>query len=199
MEIHKISENSIGLKFSEGVVVVNPQGKGKKSLNPSVMLTTYSTPIAGCSFETKLEEGQKIFTGAGEYEKDNLIIQGYSFGIEVNGSNVLTNSWNVKGEGINVSILGDVSEKKEIQSFIADTAVSDVLIVFSNEKSKLDASKLTSIAASLQVRYIVPIGKGGKLIENIAKEVGNSEEVTGKFVFKKKDLQEGKVKAVIIQ
>ena len=200
MEVYQTADTGTTLKFSDGVIAVNPPEKGKKSLTPTVIVYTYPVPVGHWSGPFVPEEGQKIFTGAGEYEKDNLLIRGYGAKTEVRKNAIQTTSWYIKGDDIRVFVLGDVRAKKDVQPTVSEIDEVDVLIficVDTNE-TRLSAADVVSIAASLQAKKVVLIGNDERMKKSITKEVGEEESAAGKYVLKKKDLAEQGMTAVHI-
>ena len=204
MEIYRISDTGTALKFSEGVVAVNfpesPAGNRKVPV-PDVILTTYSVPVKDWeTVFTAQEEGQKVFSGAGEFEKNGLFARGYSSSTMVQGNELQTTSWCIEGDGVRVSVLGDLDEKKDAQHVASEVGDADVLILLCNSTKdrRLDAASIAGVAASLQVRLTVLIGTDEDLKKKIAKELGGADEVTGQCAVKKKDLLEGQSRVVVL-
>ena len=199
MEIHQTATTGVTLKFSEGVVAVNPSEKGK-GLMASIILSTYPVPVGGWMSVFKADsEQQDLFHTAGEYEKDDIYIRGFGAETTVQGMRVQTTSWCIDAEGIRVLILGDIAEQKKVMQTVSDVSDIDVLIVFcgTTKDKRLDATNITGITAASQAQRVIPIGDNDALKKKLAKELGTTEEVTSKYVLKKKTLLEGKVSVVL--
>ena len=199
MEIHKTADTGVTLKFSGGTVAVNPPEKGKKSLHANVILTTYPVPIPGWSAAYDADEGQKLFTAAGEYEKDGLLIQGYGTETEIQGKPIQTTTWRVSGEGITVLIPGAFGDKKDAQHIITDNTDTDVIIMLcpDTEEKRPSAAEMAGIAASLQAGRVVLIGADTARKKEIAKNIGTTEEVTDRCVLKRKDVADPPRRAIL--
>ena len=75
--------------------------------------------------------------------------------------------------------------------------MSFVCFCLSGESKRPDAAAIASIGAALQARRIVLLGDDKKKKEKIVKEFGDSEQVSGRYVLKEKDLQESVTKVVL--
>ncbi len=199
MEIHKSGETGITLKFSTGTVAVNPPAKKKLPLS-AVILNTYSVPVAGWSGVFTAEDGQKVFTGAGEYEKDALILQGVSSGTVTVDNDLQTTSWLVVGDDIRIAVLGDVDGREDTNQIAAQFIAADVLVCFCNTtgEKRLAAVDIAGAVSALGVRRIVLIGDNRKLQKDIGGEIGNAEEVVGKCTIKKKDIADETVSVITV-
>ena len=204
MELYKTAiTGGVGLKFSEeSVVAINaPFDKKGGVLSSGVMLCTYPVSIDGWCESDKVTEGVAVFTGPGEYEKTGMYIQGVGSEVVFQGREMQTTSWLVDADGVRVFIPGDINNKSTMQKSVSEFGSVDVLIPFcraDSEGKRLSAVEIVAIAAELQVQRIVPIGDDVALKKKIAKEFGDSEELTGgKYVLKKKELLEGVAKVVL--
>lgn len=199
MEIHQTAPTGVALKFSEGIVAVNPPDN-KKGPMPAIILSTYPVPVGGwmSAFATEGEE-QVHFHTAGEYEKNNIYIRGFGTETTVQGMRVQTTSWCIDAEGMRIVILGDIAERKEAMQVVSEVNDIDVLIAFcgTTKDKRLDATGIAGIAAEAQAQRIVPIGDNDTLKKKLAKEFGATEEITGKYVLKKKTLLEGKASVIL--
>ena len=198
MEIHQTAATSVALKFTEGVVAVNPTQKNKGPV-PTILLATYPVPVGGWMDVYETSEEQCLFQNAGEYEKENIYIQGFGVETTLQEMRVQTTTWCIDAEGIRVLVLGDVAGQKDITQAITNIADIDVLIPFcvTTKDKRLDATSIAAIAATTQAQRIVPIGDNEPLKKKIAKEMGDSENTDGKCVLKKKELLEGKAKVIL--
>ena len=201
MEIHQTGATGVTVRCAEGVVGINPIEKIKKALVPNVILHTYAVPVAGWSETFEAEEGQKVFLGAGEYEKNTLHIQGFSAETETLGQTVQTTTWYLEGDGVKVLVLGDNKNKEDLKNTVADVGVADILVPLCPEtkEKRISAADIVSIAAALEAKRIIPIGDNESMKKKIAKEAGDMEEVTGKYTIKKRDLGEDRVKVIILE
>lgn len=201
MEIHAIAENGIALKFTRGIVAINPPEKGGKTLTPAVILNTYAVPVPGWSVLFKEKEGQKVFLGGGEYEKDGIYIHGFSSETTSGKKTLQTTTWHVQNDDIRILILGDIAEKKDLQQVLTEVSDIDILVIFCPEtkEKRLSPDAVVSMTASLQTRRMILIGANKDLKKKIRKEVGNSEEATGKYTIKKKDLLETTTKVILLE
>lgn len=199
MEIHQTATTSVALKFSEGVVAINPPEKSRGT-PPDIMLSTYPVPVGDWAHGVKTDIGEQcLFQNAGEYEKENIYIRGFGCETVVQGMCVQTTTWCIDAEGIRVLVLGDVAGQKEITQTISDVGDIDVLIAFApaTKDKRIDAVGIAGIAATTQAQRIVPIGNNTALKKRLAKEMGDSDEMSGKYTLKKKELLEGKAKVIL--
>ena len=199
MEIHQTSATGVALKFSEAVITVNSSGKGRGTLRSTAVLCTYPVPVEGWLKDTDLNGDQHVFYGSGEYEKDSLYIRSVDTETVLRKKKRRTTTWCVDAEGIRILVLGDVNDQKDLLRAIADFGDVDVLISFclKTEDARLNAAAVAGISASIQAQRIVPIGDDEVFKGRVAKELGNTEEVTGKYVLRKKDLLEGALKVIL--
>ncbi|MCY4577138.1 MAG: hypothetical protein OXB96_01735 [Candidatus Kaiserbacteria bacterium] len=199
MEIHQTATTGVALKFSEGIVAVNPPEKSKGP-SPTIILSTYPVPVGGWMSTHKTDSGEQcLFQNAGEYEKEGIYIRGFGGETEIQGVQVQTTAWCIDAEGIRVFILGDSMEQKDITQAMSDAGDIDVLIPFcvTTKDKRIDAVGIASVAAATQAQRIVPIGDNEALKKKLAKELGDAEEITGKYVLKKKELLEAKAKVIL--
>ena len=110
-----------------------------------------------------------------------------------------TTTWCIDAEGIRVVVLGDVVGQADIKQTTADVGDIDVLIAFcaTTKDKRIDAVGIANVAAATQAQRIIPIGDNETLKKRLAKELGDTEEVSGKYVLKKKELLEGKAKGIL--
>lgn len=199
MELHQTATTGITLKFSEGTIAINPPKKGRAP-TPDVILYTYPVPADGWYEDVTAAEEQTVFTGPGEYEKNKLYIRGIGTKTALQGKELQTTSWFVDADGIRTLVLGDVNDRNETQKAVSELGDIDTLISFFQSGSKekrLDAIAVTAIGAALQAKRIIPLGDDQAVKKRVAKELGTTEEVAGKYVLKKKDLLENVTKAVL--
>lgn len=199
MEIHQTATTGVALKFSEGVVAVNPPEKSRGP-TPNVILSTYPVPVGDWTHAVQTDnEEQCLFQNAGEYEKENIYIRGFGTETVVQDMPVQTTTWCIDAEGIRVLVLGDVVGQKEATQAMSDVGDIDVLVAFSltTKDKRIDAVGIAGIAAATQAQRIVPVGNNETLKKRLAKEMGDSEEVSGKYTLKKKELLEGKAKVIL--
>ena len=202
MEIQQTAATGVALKFSENSIAVNPPEKRKGGgVPPAVLLTTYPVPVGGWMNAFETDEGQHLFCGAGEYEKEHVYIRGFGTETTLQGMRVQTTSWCIDAEGVRVVLLGDVEGQKEVLQAISDVGDIDVLIPFCvvTKDKRLDAAGIAGIAASMQAKRIVPIGDDDALKKKITKEIGDTDTVVGKYVLKKKELLEGKTRVILFE
>ena len=198
MEIYQTADTGIALKFSEGVVAVNPPEKSKGP-TPSIVLSTYPVPVGGWMNTFETNDEQHLFQSAGEYEKENIYIRGLNAETVLQGIPVQTTTWCVEAEGIRVVVLGDIADQKDATHIASEVGDIDVLIAFcvTTKDKRIDAAGITGVAATTQAQRIVPIGDNETLKKKIGKEMGDTDETSGKYVLKKKELLEGKTKVVL--
>ena len=200
MEIHQSATTGVALKFSEGVVAVNPPEKGR-GLPPAIILTTYPVPVGDWTHGADANnEEQCLFQNAGEYEKENIYMRGFGIETVVQGMPVQTTTWCIDAEGVRVLVLGDIIGQKEIAQIVSDVGDVDMLVAFAptTRDKRIDATGIAGIVATTQAQRIVPIGDNEALKKKLAKEMGDSEEVSGKYTLKKKDLLEGRAKVILL-
>lgn len=203
MEIHYQSPRSIACKFSSLIISVNKPSKIKSGLTPNVFLRTFPIRV-GSWWEEKggaVEEDQKVFAGAGEYEKDGVHIRGYSDAITYDGADLQAASYLIDAEDIRILVCAPLSSKAQLKALVAAVDRADVLVVFCDEEKELQltATEVAGAAASLGVRRLVMVGDNEKLQKKIASEIGSSEPATTKCVIKKKQLAESGVTALSLK
>ena len=199
MEIHQTATTGVALKFSEGVVAINPPEKSRGQ-PPTTILSTYPVPVGDWTHVLQADSREQcLFQNAGEYEKENIYIKGFGTETTVQGMRVQTTTWCIDAEGIRVLVLGDVAGQKEVTQAVSEVGDIDMLVAFSptTKEKRIDAVGIAGIAVSTQAQRIVPIGNDDALKKKLAKEMGNSEEATGKYTLKKKDLLEGNAKVIL--
>ena len=198
MEIYQTAAVGVALKFSEGVVAVNPPEKSKGP-TPGIILFTYPVPVGGWMSTLTPSNEQHLFQNAGEYEKEGIYIRGLNAETLLQEIPVQTTTWCIEAEGIRVLVLGDIADQKEATHIASEVGDSDVLIAFcmTTKDKRIDAAGITSVAATTQAQRIVPIGDNETLKKKIGKEMGDTEEATSKYVLKKKELLEGKAKVIL--
>ena len=184
MDIHKTSDNGATLKLKEATIAVNQPRSIKKVIFPSVILNSFNFEVKGYSEIIESNDEYKVFSGAGEYEKEGVLIKGYENEID----DTYNTNWLIKGENLTTFIATKVKSKKDLQHMIADVNKADVLILFIN-KEGLSATDVGSIVSSIQVKKIILIGDDSAKKNKIVKEVeGEKEEAKGKCSVKAKDL-----------
>ena len=199
MDIYHTPPNSLSLKFSEGIVAVNPGDKERKVLTPTVIVHTYPVPVPGWPSIYTPNGEQRVFTGAGEYEKSGLLIQGYSTETKEDGKPIQTTSWCISGENLRVVILGTLAERSDAKHLLASIGYADILIPLcvTTKEKRLDNEAVAGIAASLHAQRIIPVGNDESLKNGIAKEMGTAEEISEKYSCKKKDFSDLQTKVIL--
>ena len=201
MELYQTAITGVTLKFPEGVVAVNlPEKKGNTPI-PDVVLCTYPVFVDGWSESAaQSADEQRVFFGPGEYEKSGLHLYGVGTETAVGGRTVQTTSWLVDDGNMRCLILGDVADRGGVQNAISFFGDVDVLVCFclsGSEEKRLDAAGVAALGVALQVRRVVLVGDNEAMKKRVVKEFGDSEESVGKYVLKKKDLQEDVAKTVL--
>ena len=198
MEI-QVAAHGVVLKFSGAVVAVNPPVGMKKALTPSIILNTYPVPVSGRTAVYTAGEGQRVFSGSGEYEKDGVAVRGFCSAAVHGKKELRTTSWYVRGDDLPVLVLGDVSGKKDLQELFSEIPDVAVLVVPCFGGDTLSAAAVADIAVSLRAKRVVLVGSDDAAKKKIAKEVGSIEEVKGKYVLKKKGLLDAAVRTVLLE
>ena len=199
MEIHQTAAAGTVLKFSDAVIAINASAKKKAISAFAVLLCTYPIPVPGWLDSIEAGEGQQVFCGPGEYEKDGLYIRGIGTETLLQGKEMQTTSWYVDADGVRILILGDVDNQKVLLQAITDLGAIDVLLSFcvKGKDTRLNAVAIAAIGAATEAQRILLVGDDAALKGRVVKELGDVEEVVGKYALKKKDLLDGKSKVVL--
>ena len=188
MELQATSDTGVSIKLSKTSLVMNPHKKQGKDIT----LTTYPVPFSGWGeVLSGGDDDHCQFSGPGEYEKGGVLVHGYGSETVLQGKPVQTTSWLVTDDEIRIAILGDLSRKEDAQRFATDVGSAHVLILFSPKASgeeRLGVPALANVVVSLACSFVVLVGSDTVLQKQLGKEVGSLEEITGKYVMKKKDI-----------
>ena len=187
MEVTRQGDVGVLLSFKTGVVVINPS---KKVAKATALLSTYPVSVKGWEIQTDLGEGQKRFTGPGEYEKEGIVMRGIGSQTERQKSTLQTTSWLLCAEDIPLLIFGDVATSSALKHITSEVGGAEVVVLFlpDDGEKRPSATEYASAVANLQAKRLILIGDNKKTLTALAKEVGNSESLEGKYTIKKKDL-----------
>lgn len=198
MDIYKITNTGIIFKFAKSIVAINPPKKQKKNLFPSTILNTFSTQIPEWTEVNTAEENQKIFNGAGEYEREGIFIQGISNNVEIQKQNMYSTSWIIVGDNIRIFVLGLIENKTKIQNLINEVSAAEILVIPVMKDMQLKPFDIGGVVAQLQIKRLVIIGNDESTKKEIGREVGNINTFTDKYSIKKKDLSEKETKTIFL-
>ncbi len=135
-------------------------------------------------------------TGPGEYERQNVVIQGFlsksKYGLEKGQEEAVNTIYSVELEDMTLVHLGAVVDAELSSEAREGLDEIDVLFVPIGSDGVLTSAKAHELAVSLEPKIIVPMHWSGmgapKALESFLKEAGNGSEKTEKLTLKKKDL-----------
>ena len=197
MEIHKISDTGVALKDSSTVVGINTPEKLKKSLTPNILLETFSVPIGNWAPYINPEEDQIRFSGAGEYERNGIIIQGFSSLINIGKQDLQATLWNMVIDEVNVVWTDGIQEKDNVIHALNEIGDIDVLIVACTKDAEASPKNIQQYVAQSSPSFVVLVGDDKKLIEGVSKEIGEADRVDEKVSIKKKSCT-GTTKLIVL-
>lgn len=141
-----------------------------------------------------------VIKGAGEYEVNNIFINGFSSKVNREGDDYVATSYVFNFDGIRVCYIGQIkdlllSEHKEI--------IDDVDVIFvpvGGDDINLNPYDANKLAVSLEPRIIIPIDYDEKSLPIFLKESG-SDKLAGldKLTIKKKDLLDKKSEVILLE
>jgi L-ascorbate metabolism protein UlaG (beta-lactamase superfamily) len=135
-------------------------------------------------------------TGPGEYERQEVVIQGFlsksKYGLAKGEEEAVNTIYSVKLEDMTLVHLGALSDPELSKEARENIGEVDVLFVPIGSEGVLTPAQAHELAVSLEPKIIIPmhwngIGKNGAL-EAFLKEAGNGNTKADKLTLKKKDL-----------
>ena len=187
--------------FGDLTLVFDPVNKGA-----TLPATRFGSDIALVSRNhldmngvSEVAYGDKVpfaITGPGEYERQGVVIQGFSsksnYGLAKGQAEALNTIYSVDLEDmtlVHLGALADTELSKEARESIDEI---DVLFVSIGGDGVLTPAKAHELAVSLEPKIIVPMHWSGigapRALESFLKEAGNGSEKVDKLTLKKKDL-----------
>lgn len=185
MILSYLGEGCFRLQSGDTSVLVNPTSNRLKG--DAVLRTLVAT-------ENPVVPGE--FTFAGEYEIKGIEIQGFEVGEESTDKYVKT-IFAVDWEGTRFVFAGHLSHlpSEELTELIGE---ADVLVVPTGEKHFLSVAEAAKLIKRLEPKVVVPAHYGPGKGNDLVKELGLTPEKEEKWVFKRKDLGEGKTRLLVL-
>lgn len=184
MVINYFGDGCFRLQSGDTSLLVDPNNNRLKG---DVVLKTIASP------ELEMPEANEVVF-PGEYEIKEIEITGWSVAKE-STAKFLKTVYLVRWEGLNIVFLGHLSGGLEPE-IAEELSEQDVLFVPVGEHflSGEDAAKLVK-----KMEPAAVISSFSKKPDALAKALGQKADVQEKFVFKKKDLENMKNRAVILK
>lgn len=135
-------------------------------------------------------------TGPGEYERQDVVIQGFlshsKYGLAKGEEQAVNTIYTVRLEDMTLMHLGALSDTELSHEAREGVDEVDVLFVPVGSGGVLSPAKAHELAVSLEPKVIIPMHWQGmgepKSLETFLKEAGNGSEKVDKLTLKKKDL-----------
>ena len=202
MDLYYQSPKSIALKSNALTISINRPKRIKTSLRPHLFLQTF--PIFDAPWwdsSDELEDDQRVFTGAGEYEKNGVHIRAFSTPIKIDSEALQATSYLIDMDGVLSLVLAPLTTDKQVKALTSSVSSAEVLVVFCNNEDdlKMRASDVGGAVAVLGVRVLALVGENEKLRNTIVKEVGGTKTSLGKYAVKKKHLVLNDVTIVVLE
>ena len=197
MEIAQQGKRGALFSFKAGSIALNPSKKISKAI---AVVTTYPVIIAGWEIEREIAEHQQLFSGAGEYEKEGIVLWGIGSETERQGQVIQTTSWSISAEDLRILTLGDIATVKELTHIATEVGEVDIVVLCApaDKEKRPGVTEYISAVAKLQAKKLILIGDDTKMKTALAKEVGTHESVSGKYTVKKKGLETASLSAIIL-
>ncbi|MDO8664022.1 MAG: MBL fold metallo-hydrolase [Candidatus Liptonbacteria bacterium] len=184
MIINYFGDGCFRLQSGETSLLVDPNNNRLKA---DVVLKTLIAP------ETAGSVAANEIAFPGEYEIKDIQIQGWAVPKE-STEKFLKTVYLVKWEGLGFVFLGHISEGLESE-VVEEFSEQDILFVPVGDHFLSD-EEAVKFAKKLEPAVIIP--SFSKKPDSFLKTLGQKAEVQEKFVFKKKDLENLKNKAVVL-
>lgn len=187
--------------FGDLTLVFDPIAKGASlpavRFGADIALVSRDHPdMNGIDEVTYGEKKPFTIEGPGEYERQDVVIQGFlsssKYGLG-KGQEVAVNTiYRVELEDMTLVHLGALADAELSKEAREDIGEIDVLFVPIGGNGVLSAAKAHELAVSLEPKIIVPMHWSGigvpKALDAFLKEAGNGSEKVDKLTLKKKDL-----------
>lgn len=153
--------------------------------------------------------GMLVITGPGEYEKNNVFVQGIpSFHDKNNGKDRGINTcYTIEAEGVKICHLGDLGQGELTEEQVDEIGDVDVLMIPVGGGSTIDAVGASKIVNQIEPRIVIPMHYAlpkvkTKLddVEKFLKVMGKKGiEPQAKLTVKEKDLSGEETEIVILK
>lgn len=183
MIVSYFGDGTFRLQNGETSVLIDSQNNRLKA---DVYLKTLATP--------EIPSSENEIFAAGEYELKGVEVQGWELNDE-SGDKFIKTVYLIRWEDIKIAALGHVSGaiSGDILDHLSD---ADILILPAGGGNFLTAEAAAKLAKQLEPAIVIPsFIKDGK---DFLKAIGQKAETEEKFVFKKKDLVPGAIRAVVL-
>jgi L-ascorbate metabolism protein UlaG (beta-lactamase superfamily) len=186
MVITNLGEGCFRLQSGETSLLLGPVGNRLKA---DLTLKTAASAEG-------IDESPETISFPGEYEVKGIEVEGYGSS-EESTVKVLKTIYAVNWEDMRFVFLGQLANPPEadVLERIGDP---DVLIIPVSEDHFFTAEDAAKLIKQIEPKVAIPSFAGEKDMKALRKAMGQDAAKEDKFVFKKKDLQEGHVKLVII-
>ena len=184
-----LSPTGLLVRFAEGAVALNSGGESQAQ-RARLALNSFPVSVSGWSGHSAAAgDGQRVFSGAGEYECHGLRVRGYGCETDIDGTSLQTTSWLIHGDGIDTLVLGGVVDGQQARRSIGEVDTADLLVVFCPVSGvHLEAQDITALAAEKSAAKIVLLGDDTDTLREAGDELGDPVRIEGRYVVKKKDL-----------
>jgi len=191
------------LKIQHGdfTMAMNPISKSSKldlkkaKFGTNVAMSTTNHPdFNGFDSVTYNNKNPLKINGPGEYEIENLYVQGFSSEAEIDGKKYLNTIYRFEIDGMDIWMLGAISSieiSREIREAIDNVDVLFLPIGGNGTLNPVEAAKLAKVFSS---KIIIPIDYGKdkekNSLETFYKEIGaDKSKPEAKLTIKKKDIE----------
>lgn len=187
MVITNLGGGCFRLQSGETSLLLDPSGNRLKA---DLVLKTASAADA-------VDETPETISFAGEYEVKGIEVEGYEAQEESTAKLVKT-IYAVTWEDTRLVFLGQVSGEPsaDVLERIGDP---DVLVIPVDSDHFFDPEAAARLIKQIEPKIAIPSYASEKDLKILRKEMGQDSDAEEKFVFKKKDLEVGHVKLVILK
>ena len=182
-------------------LVFDPIAKGE-ALPPSrfgadiALISRNHSDMNGVEEVTYGEKVPFTITGPGEYERQDIVIQGFlsysGYGLAKGQEKAINTIYSVQLEDMTLVHLGALANAELLKEARENIDDIDVLFVPIGGQGVLSPDDAHKLAVSLEPKIIVPMHWSGigapKVLETFLKKAGSDHEKVEKLTLKKKDL-----------
>jgi L-ascorbate metabolism protein UlaG (beta-lactamase superfamily) len=186
MVITNLGEGCFRLQSGETSLLLDPTGNRLKA---DLVLKTAASAAA-------VDESSETISFPGEYEVKGIEVEGYG-STEESTAKLTKTIYAVNWEDMRFVFLGQLANAPEadVLERIGDP---DVLVIPVSADHFFDPEAAAKLIKQIEPKVAIPSFAGDKDLKALRKAMGQDAPKDEKFVFKKKDLQEGHVRLVII-
>jgi L-ascorbate metabolism protein UlaG (beta-lactamase superfamily) len=188
------------VQFGDTVLAFNPISKDSKYSGSNfgadiALITTNHPDMNGVETVTRGDKEPFVIQGPGEYEVDEISIQGIQTETEYGGTKKINTVYLVNLEGMRLCFLGALSSLNLPQSLIEKLDEVDVLFVPIGDEGVLNGMEAHKLGVQLEARIIIPMHYGdigaSDALKTFLKEEGESKDTPlDKLTLKPKDLDD---------